>query len=95
MTIDKDLEKEIDSVLKNFKENLLIVHEYKQKRAKTANEMLEDYLCVTKEFELTIGQKPPSTSPISVGIRYDILEKAYTLPKKIQDLIDNKVNEQS
>lgn len=92
MSINKDLEIELDKVLKNFKENLLIIHEYKQKRAQTANEMLEDYLCVVKEAEFNLKKISLNEPLINVGIRYDILEKGYTLPKNIQNLIDERTN---
>lgn len=95
MSIDKKLEDELDKVLKNFKENLLIVHEYKQRRATTANEMIEDYLCVAKEAELNMKPNFLNEPLINVGIRYDILEKGYTLPKRIQDLIDKRSHEQN
>jgi hypothetical protein len=95
MRIEDNLEKELDLVLKNFKENLLIIYDYKQKRATTANQMLEDYLCVAKEAELNLKRVSPNTAPVNVGIRYDILEKGYTLPKSIQDLIEKRTNQQS
>ena len=91
MTKEESLEKELDYVLKNFKENLLIVYEYKKKRAQNVNELLEDYLCVAKEFELNLKKSSQYNSQIEVGIHYDISEKVDTLPENIQKLVDKKI----
>lgn len=92
---DKEVENELDKFLLKIKESLLIINEYKQRRANSINELLEDYLCVAKEAELNLKRISPNTAPVNVGIRYDILEKGYTLPKSIQDLIEKRTNQQS
>lgn len=79
-------DKTIKEFLLHLEDNLTYMN--KNAEPKSLIEFLEDYLCTVKQLEVVLKEPYEHNPPLKVGIRYDIEETPYTLPKNIVEMIE-------